>query len=74
MRIGDVVLNGNKNSLDKSSDFREKHILQKEFATNMYRSRKVDFTGKLSAFLSDDYVRGNQFGKIVHSFFGKDFL
>ena len=40
----------------------------------MYGNRKVGFVGILSVLLLDDYVRGNQFRKVVHSKSGKNLL
>ena len=40
----------------------------------MYGNRKVGFAGVLSVFLLNDYVRGNQFRKVVHSKSGKYLL
>ena len=40
----------------------------------MYSGREVGFVGILVAALLDDYVRGNQFGEIVHNEPGKDWL
>ena len=40
----------------------------------MYSNRKVSFAGMLSVMLLNDYVRGNQFRKVVHSKPGKYLL
>ncbi len=40
----------------------------------MYGSREVGFVDILVAALLNDYVRGNQFGEIVHDESGEDFL
>ena len=40
----------------------------------MYSNRKVGSVSVLSVVLLNDYVRGNQFRKVVHSKSGKDFL
>ena len=40
----------------------------------MYSNRKVSFVGILSVLLLDDCMRGNQFGKVVHSKSGKNLL
>ena len=40
----------------------------------MYCGSEVNSVRMLSVFLLNDYVRGNQFGKVVHSEFSKDLL
>ena len=40
----------------------------------MYSNRKVGFVGMLSVLFLNDYVRGNQFRKVVHSKSGKNLL
>ena len=52
---------------NKCFNFVWRYIFQEKNATNMYRGRKVDFVGKFSALLLNDYVRGNQFSEVVHS-------
>ena len=51
-----------------------RYVSQEEIAANMYSSREVDRIGKLCVVFLNDYVRGNQLGKVVHGDFRKDFL
>ena len=40
----------------------------------MYGSREIDLNGMFSLLLLNDYVRGDQHGKVIHSQLGKDLL
>ena len=53
---------------------RWKDIPKKEFKTNTYRIREIDFIGIFSLSLLNDYELGNPFAEVVHSEFCKDFL
>ena len=58
----------------KSFNIGRRHIPQEELAANMYSSRKVGSISVLSVLFLNDYVRGNQLRKVVHSQLGEDFL
>ena len=49
-------------------------MIQEKLGADMYRSREIDFDGMFSLLMLNDYVRGNQFGKVVHGKLGKDLL
>ena len=51
-----------------------RNITKKELSANLYSNRKVCLVGMLSVWLMNDYVRGNQFRKVVHDQSGKDLL
>ena len=59
---------------NKSFNIGRRHIPQEELAENMYSSRKVGSISVLSVLFLNDYVRGNQLRKVVHSQLGEDFL
>ena len=43
-----------------------KNITKKKLSANLYSNRKVRPVGVFSVWLMKDYVRGNQFRKVVH--------
>ena len=55
-------------------DFRWRHSAPEELSANMYGCGKVCLVNILSAFILNDYVRGNQFTEVVHGESGKDLL
>ena len=59
---------------NKSFNIGRRHIPKEELAANMYSSRKVGSISVLSVLFLNDYVRGNQLRKVVHSQLGEDFL
>ena len=55
-------------------DFRWRHSAPEELSANMYGCGKVCPVNILSAFILNDYVRGNQFTEVVHGKSGKNLL
>ena len=51
-----------------------RYIAKKELPANMYRNSEVGFIVILFTGFGNDYVRGNQFRKVVHNESSKDFL
>ena len=51
-----------------------RNITKKELSANLYCNRKICFVRVFSVGLLNDYVRGNQFRKVVHDQSGKDLL
>ena len=51
-----------------------RNITKKELSANLYSNREICFVRVFSVGLLNDYVRGNQFGKVVHDQSGKDLL
>ena len=66
--------NGRQVSCNEGFKIGWRHIPAEELPTNMYAGREIDTIVMLSAALLDDYVRGNQFGEVVHRKSGEDFL
>ena len=64
----------NKETRNESFDFGRRDILQEELGADMYGSGEIDFDGMFSLLMLNDYVRGNQLGKVIHSQLGKDLL
>ena len=51
-----------------------RNITKKKLSANLYSNREIRFVGVFSVGLLNDYVRGNQFSKVVHDQSGKDLL
>ena len=51
-----------------------RNITKKELSANLDSNREICFVRVFSVGLLNDYVRGNQFGKVVHDQSGKDLL
>ena len=51
-----------------------RNITKKKLSANLYSNRKIRFVRVLSVWLLNDYVRGNQFSKVVHDQSGKNLL
>ena len=51
-----------------------RNITKKELSANMYSNREISFARVFSVELLNDYMRGNQFRKVVHNQPGKDLL
>ena len=59
---------------DHSFNIWWRYIAKKELSANLYCNRKIGFTRVFSVCFLNDYVRGDQFGKVVHDESGKNFL
>ena len=57
-----------------SFNIRWRNITKKKLSANLYSNRKIRFVRVLSVWLLNDYVRGNQFSKVVHDQSGKNLL
>ena len=66
--------NGRLVFLDGGFNVRWRRIPQEELSASVYSSSKVCLIGEFCIRRRNDYVRGNQFGKVVHNKAGKDFL
>ena len=55
-------------------DFRWRYGTPEELSANMYGCGKVCLVNILSAFILNDYERGNQFTEVVHGESGKELL
>ena len=66
--------NGRNMSSNESFNIWWRNIPKKELSANLYSNRKVRFVRVFSVGLLNDYVRGNQFRKVVHDHSGKDIL
>ena len=73
-RVTSTRANRQEQSRKQSFKLRWRHIPQEEIAANMYSSGEVDRIGILRIAFLDDYVRGNQLGKVVHGKFREYFL
>ena len=51
-----------------------RNITKKKLSADMYSNRKIGFARVFSVGLLNDYVRGNQFSKVVHDQSGKYLL
>ena len=51
-----------------------RNITKKKLSANLYSNREICFARVFSVELLNDYVRGNQFSKVVHDKSGKDLL
>ena len=51
-----------------------RHITKKELSANMDSDSEICFISIFAVGFMKDYVRGNQFGKVVHDESGKDLL
>ena len=51
-----------------------RNITKKELSANLYSKRKICFVRVFSVGFLNDYVRGNQFRKVVHDQSGKNLL
>ena len=51
-----------------------RNITKKKLPANLYSNREICFARVFSVKLLNDYVRGNQFRKVVHDQSGKDLL
>ena len=51
-----------------------RNITKKKLSANLYSNREICFARVFSVKLLNDYVRGNQFRKVVHNQSGKDLL
>ena len=51
-----------------------RNIIEKKLSANLYSNRKIRFVRVFSVGLLNDYMRGNQFRKVVHDQSGKDLL
>ena len=49
-------------------------MIQEKLGADMYRSKEIDLNGMFPLLMLNDYVRGNQFGKVVHGKLSKDLL
>ena len=61
-------------SANESFNIGWRNIATKKLPANMYRNRKVGLIVMLCVCFLNDYVRGNQFGEVVHDKSGKDFM
>ena len=59
---------------DQGFNFRWRYSSPEELSANMYGCGKVCLVNILSAFILNDYVRGNQFTEVVHGESGKYLL
>ena len=73
-QVGGPLTNRQQMHKQQSFNIWRRYIFQEEIAANMYSGSEVNSVGMLSVFPLNDYVRGNQFGKIVHSQSCKDLL
>lgn len=51
-----------------------RNITEKKLSANLYSNRKIRFVRVFSVGILNDYMRGNQFRKVVHDQSGKDLL
>ena len=51
-----------------------RNITKKKLSANLYSNREIRLVRVFSVGLLNDYVRGNQFSKVVHDQPGKDLL
>ena len=51
-----------------------RNFIKEKIAANLYSMGKIDFIAIFPAILLNEYMRGNQFGKVVHDKASKDFL
>ena len=65
---------GRTEPANKSFNFWWRYITKKKLSAYMYCDRKICFVSIFGVGFLNDYVRGNQFSKVVHNQLSEDFL
>ena len=65
-RLASAGANGRNISANDSFNIGWRHIAKKELSANMYSDSEICFISIFAVGFINDYVQGNQFGKVVH--------